>query len=456
MRKGVALDRLSPVDGRYAAGLKPLAAIFSERALIKRRIEIECNWLLALGKLDGAGPAIDSQAARKIKQFSSNSSAAEQVKELEQQTRHDVKAVELYIAKQLQEQGLGELRSWVHFAVTSWDINSLAYALMLNDAHRSIVLPELGKLQGRLNDMANDSAEMAMLARTHGQPASPTTLGKELRIFERRMAGEMDILTGIKFSGKFNGAVGNFNSHQFALPAINWQEVSDSFIAKLGLMPVRHSTQIEPFERLVAYFDTLSRVNRVLLDLARDASAYIALGYLSQANIEGEVGSSTMPHKINPINFENAEGNLQMANGLMRIFADTLQLSRLQRDLSNSTILRNMGVALGHCVVAWSSLQTGLSRVVGDQAVMDAELEANWQVLAEAIQTCLRVAGDEQAYTKLLEVTRGKPKLTEAEYKKIIEEMVKPGELQDRLLALRPQTYIGNAVRLANSTGDGE
>lgn len=378
------------------------------------------------------------------------------VKELERATNHDMKAVELHLADRLRETGHPDLVPFVHLGCTSWDINNIAYALMMRRANEKVIVPELGLVQQRLEELAMDHAEDAMLGRTHGQPASPTTMGKEMRVFAVRLRRQVDTLREHAFEAKLNGAVGNLSAHVAASKDVDWLAVSRRFVEGMGLGWASHTTQTGPYDSMVEYFDALARANRVLLDLAADVSSYLALGNMRLEPVESEVGSSTMPHKTNPIDFENAEGNLSVANSLLRTFAERLQVSRMQRDLSDSTVVRNVGVALGHVHVALSSLLKGLGRLQADREAMLGDLDRNWQVLAEAVQTALRAGGDPEAYDKLKAATRGKGALDGKGYMDLVKKLVPKGEARSALLRLTPAGYVGEAVRLARSADGGE
>lgn len=380
----------------------------------------------------------------------------DRVKQLEIQTEHDVKALEMAIVERLTDQGLAHAGAWVHFACTSWDINNLAYARMLRQAQLEVICPALEKLRARLDQLAGKYADAAMLGHTHGQPATPTTFGKEMRVFERRLWRQLTHLKEHIFDGKFNGAVGNYNAHCVAGPHIDWQVLAQQFVAQMDLRFTDVTTQIEPYDGMVEFFDILARINCILLDLAQDASNYAALGYLRSHQAKATVGSSTMPHKINPIRFENAEGNLIFANTMLRMFAQQLPVSRLQRDLSDSTLLRNIGVAVGHGYLAWNSLCGGLESISIDRKTMLANLNDNWQILAEAAQTILRVHGHADAYEKLKHATRGHGKMDQTQYQNSITAYIPAGELRDKLMELRPENYLGLAVKLANFCCDDE
>ncbi|TLZ36221.1 MAG: adenylosuccinate lyase [Gammaproteobacteria bacterium] len=447
-----ALDALSPVDGRYQAAAAPLRALLSERALVLERIRIEAQWVLQLAaavpQLPGAhlSPAV-LECARQLAS-APEPAAAEAVKSIEARINHDVKAVECYVREQLAGAGAGVATlELVHFGCTSEDINNLSYARLLQAARAAL----LGTLDARgveLTELAHRYADMPMPARTHGQPASPTTLGKELANFAARLRRAQRRWSAVSILGKWNGAVGNFNAQALALPAVDWPAVSRDFVSSMGLEYNPWTTQIEPHDWIGEYCDALAAVNVVLIDLARDLWGYISLGYLRQRAHQGEVGSSTMPHKVNPIDFENAEGNCGVANALLRHFAEKLPLSRWQRDLTDSTVLRNLGVALAHALIAWSALGRGLAKIEPDRKRMAAELDAAWEVLAEAVQTVLRAAGVPGGYERLRELTRGRA-IDAAAFAAFVETLPLAQSERARLKALRPADYIGLAAQLA-------
>jgi len=447
-----ALDALSPVDGRYQAAAAPLRALLSERALVLERIRIEAQWVLQLAaavpQLPGAhlSPAV-LECARQLAS-APEPAAAEAVKSIEARINHDVKAVECYVREQLAGAGAGVATlELVHFGCTSEDINNLSYARLLQAARAAL----LGTLDARgveLTELAHRYADMPMPARTHGQPASPTTLGKELANFAARLRRAQRRWSAVSILGKWNGAVGNFNAHVLALPAVDWPAVSRAFVSSMALEYNPWTTQIEPHDWIGEYCDALAAVNVVLIDLARDLWGYISLGYLRQRAHEGEVGSSTMPHKVNPIDFENAEGNCGVANALLRHFAEKLPLSRWQRDLTDSTVLRNLGVALAHALIAWSALGRGLAKIEADRKRMAADLDAAWEVLAEAVQTVLRAAGVPGGYERLRELTRGRA-IDAAAFAAFVETLPLAQSERARLKALRPADYIGLAAQLA-------
>ncbi len=448
-----AIEALSPLDGRYAAKLAAVRTIFSEAGLLRERARVECAWLLRLA----AGPAAGGLAelpleARRwcealVRDPASTDVAA--IKAIEARTNHDVKAVEYWIRSELRARGASppELE-WVHFGCTSEDINNLAYALMLKAARSVVLLPALDGILTLLDGLAVQYAAVGMLARTHGQTATPTTVGKELANVSARLRGQRAGLERVVILGKMNGAVGNFNAHVVALPQVDWRAVSATFIESLGLTSNAHTTQIEPHDWIAEYCHALMRADTVLLDFARDMWSYISLGYFKQRLIAGEVGSSTMPHKINPIDFENAEGNLGLANALLGHFADKLPLSRMQRDLTDSTVLRNVGVAVGHAALAFASLKAGLGRVELDAVRLAYDLDRAWEVLGEAVQTVMRAHGIPDAYDRLKNFTRGRP-MNQASMRDFIASLELPRAEKERLMALTPGTYLGIAPELA-------
>jgi adenylosuccinate lyase len=446
------IDALSPVDGRYREATEPLRALLSEAGLVRERIRIEAQWLLHLtGAVPGlAGAALTPVARRRAEEmaFEPAVEAATAVKEIEGRINHDVKAVEYYVRGQLADAGASEAAlELVHFGCTSEDINNLSYARILQSARR-VLLANLDVRMVELNEMSQRYADTAMLARTHGQPASPTTLGKEIANFIARLRRAHQRWSAVGILGKWNGAVGNFNAHFAAAPDVDWPAVSRSFIESLGLQSNPFTTQIEPHDWIAEYCDAVAATNVVLVDLCRDFWGYISLGYLKQRAVAGEVGSSTMPHKVNPIDFENAEGNLGVANALLRHFSEKLPVSRWQRDLTDSTVLRNLGVALGHTLIAWRALGRGLGKVAADPARISADIEGAWEVLGEALQTVLRAAGVPDGYEKLKDFTRGRS-IDEQSMAAFIDTLPLSAAEKSRLKALRPSGYTGIAARLA-------
>jgi adenylosuccinate lyase len=448
-----SLNAISPIDGRYADKAAELRPLFSERGLIRQRVRVEALWLKALAAEPGItelrglpAPALtvlDALAAELT-----DADAAE-VKRIERETNHDVKAVEYFVKSRLDAvPAWRPRREFVHFACTSEDINNLSYALMLREARDQVLLPRLDALITRLRTLAHATAELPMMSRTHGQPATPTTLGKEIANFTYRLTEQRAKFAVVPVAGKINGAVGNFNAHLVTYPQVDWPKLAERFVQSLGLVWNPYTTQIEPHDWMAEYFDALARVNTVLIDACRDMWGYIALGYFRQRTVAGEVGSSTMPHKVNPIDFENAEGNLGLANALLRFLADKLPISRWQRDLTDSTVLRNVGVAVSHGLIAWRSIERGLERVDVDRTRLAEDLDANWELLAEPIQMVMRRYGVENAYEQLKALTRGQ-RVDAASLRAFIEQLALPDEAKAALLRLSPAAYIGAAAELA-------
>ena len=447
------LTALSPVDGRYASRCAELRAIFSEAGLVRARVRVEAAWLQALAacpgieELRGLTAADLSAVAQVAANFSDEDAVA--VKAIERETNHDVKAVEYYIKGRLADHPAWKSRlEFVHFACTSEDINNLAYALMCLEARDRVLLPRLEGLAATLRAMAHAHADDAMMSRTHGQPATPTTLGKEVAVFVHRLRRCIEQLRGIRILGKANGAVGNYNAHLSAYPDVDWPALSRRLVEGLGLQWNSYTTQIEPHDWTAEYCDALARANTVLIDLCRDFWGYISVGCFRQKVVAGEVGSSTMPHKVNPIDFENAEGNFGVANALLRFMAEKLPVSRWQRDLTDSTVQRNVGVALAHTDLAIQSVSRGLARLEVDREHLAAELDANWELLAEPIQTVMRRHAVPEAYEQLKALTRGR-RLDAAALAAFIDGLAIPDEEKSRLRALSPATYLGLAARLA-------
>jgi len=447
------ITALSPVDGRYASKTAPLRTYCSEHGLIVRRVMAEIRWFQALCNRpeitelkplsDDANRFLDNL----LKEFDTEQSA--RIKSIEAVTNHDVKAVEYYLKECFAE--LPELAAnseFLHFACTSEDINNIAYALMLRDMNQQIVLPALQGISADLLQMAGDYSGLPMLSRTHGQPASPTTLGKELANTAMRLDRQCQHLAAQAYRGKLNGAVGNFNAHLAAYPDVDWPAIASEFIESLGLEHNAYTTQIEPHDWMAECFQTQIRIDTILIDFCRDMWGYISIGYFRQKPVEGEVGSSTMPHKVNPIDFENAEGNLGIANALLGHLAEKLPISRFQRDLTDSTALRSIGTTFGHVLVAISSLVRGLGKVVVDETRLLADLDDNWEILAEPVQTVMRRYGLENPYEQLKTLTRGR-RLDRAGFKSFIESLDLPDEARQQLLQLTPASYIGNAVEAA-------
>lgn len=448
----MSLQAISPVDGRYQRQTSAAADYFSEAALIKFRVRVEIEWLLALSA-NADIPQVRSFTPGEIAFARAIASdfdlaAAEQVKEIERTTNHDVKAVEYYIKRVLTESSLADVKEWVHFACTSEDINNLAYALMLQGGVTRLYVPAAEKVVDAVAALAHDLADQPMLARTHGQPASPTTLGKELAVFVGRWDRQLKQIRAQEYLGKINGAVGNWNAHVAAYPEAPWPQIARRFVESLGLAYNPLTTQIEPHDYLAECFHAVMRFNNISLDFARDAWTYISLGYFRQRVVAGEVGSSTMPHKVNPIDFENAEANIGIGNAVLDHLASKLAQSRLQRDLTDSSALRNIGVGIAHSLIAFASLSRGIGKLTVDADAMARDLDANWVVLGEAIQTVMRKDGYEGAYEKLKELTRGAV-IDAAQMRSFIEGLGLPDSDRDRLLAMTPSSYVGLASDLA-------
>jgi adenylosuccinate lyase len=443
------LAALSPLDGRYSRGADSLRAYFSEQALIRYRTRIELEWLQALA----ADKAIEElkgfpakALAALVKQFSD--ADAERIKDIEAETNHDVKAIEYWLKAKLGSDADARALEFVHFACTSEDINNLSYALMIAESREKVMLPKLDEVVEALRALARKHAALPMLSRTHGQPATPTTLGKEMANFAHRLARARARIAAVSVLGKINGAVGNYNAHMTAYPDFDWERFCKRFVERLGLEFNPYTTQIEPHDWLAELLDAYARANSILLDLDRDLWGYISLGYFRQKVKAGEVGSSTMPHKVNPIDFENSEGNIGIANALLRHLADKLPVSRWQRDLSDSTAQRNIGTALGHTLLAYTACLRGLAKLEVDAARLEADLEQNWEVLAEAVQQVMRRHGVPDAYEKLKAMSRGK-RLEREALAEFVKSLPIPAEAKKRLLALTPATYTGLAAELA-------
>lgn len=448
-----ALTALSPLDGRYASKVEALRPIFSEFGLMHRRVQVEIAWLLALAaepKIAELQPFHASQVAT-LKAIADDFSEAdgERIKAIEATTNHDVKAVEYFIKEKIgADAGLAQAKEFVHFACTSEDINNLSYALMLRDARSQVLLPQLDAVIAKLREIAHANAALPLLSRTHGQTASPSTLGKEIANVVARLERQRKQLAAVEISGKINGAVGNYNAHAITYPEVDWRAFSQRFVESLGLDFNAYTTQIEPHDGVAEYCDAVRRANIILIDLARDIWGYISLGYFKQTLKAGEVGSSTMPHKVNPIDFENAEGNFGLANALLGHFAEKLPISRWQRDLTDSTVLRALGTAFGHTLVALESLKKGLGKLTVNADRIAADLDNSWEVLAEAVQTVMRRYGLPQPYEQLKALTRGHG-ITKDSMREFIGGLDLPAEAKQRLLALTPGGYIGLAEGLA-------
>jgi len=449
-----ALTALSPLDGRYAGKLAGLRRLASEAGLIRQRVRVEVAWFQALAGEPAftALPALSRSdrefLERLVERFTDQDAAA--IKAIEKTTNHDVKAVEYWLKDRFNErETLAPYCEFVHFACTSEDINNLAWALIIRHAVVEELDPLLARIDQRLAGMAKDTAEMPMLSRTHGQTASPTTLGKELANVVFRLRKQRRTLDQVEISGKINGAVGNFNAHFAACPEVDWPTLARDFVEDLGLIWNPYTTQIEPHDMMAEAAHALMRINTVLLDFARDAWGYVSLGYFRQKLIEGEIGSSTMPHKVNPIDFENGEGNLGLANALLGHLAGKLPVSRFQRDLTDSTVQRSLGSAFGYCSLAWQSILKGLDRIAPDEARLSEDLDRAWEVLAEAVQTVMRLHGVPEPYEKLKSLTRGRG-IDRERLLEFVRGLDIPRADRERLLQLTPSNYIGNAARMAS------
>jgi len=447
------LAALSPLDGRYASSVDPLRAHFSEQALIHTRVRIELAWLEALAaertirELKPFSPRTKALFAKLVGGFSERD--AEHIKNIESETKHDVKAIEYWLRSKLGRNPEAQRAlEFIHFACTSEDINNLSYALMAAESRRKVMLPRLDQVAAALRALAHRHAATPMLSRTHGQPATPTTLGKEMANFASRLVRAGGRIAKVPIPAKMNGAVGSYNAHLAAYPEVDWEKFCRRFVEGLGFEFNPYTTQIEPHDGLAELLDAYARANSVLLDLDRDLWGYISLGYFTQKTAKGEVGSSTMPHKVNPIDFENSEGNIGIANALLRHLSEKLPVSRWQRDLSDSTALRNLGTALGHSYLAYNSCLRGLAKLQADPRRLAADLDANWEVLTEAVQQVMRRHGVPDAYDKLKAISRGK-RLDRRQLAAFIRKLPIPPEAKKRLLALTPARYTGKATELA-------
>lgn len=440
------LDAISPIDGRYHGKSEPLAAFFSESALIRYRVKVEIEYYIALmQELGTVKEPVDSEALRCLYR-NWNTESAERVKEIEKTTNHDVKAVEYFIKERLDAMGSKLPRELVHFGLTSQDINNTAFPMMIKESHETVVRPAYVALIEKLETLAQEWRNIPMLAHTHGQPASPTGLGKELMVFVYRLKEQLKALDGIPFTGKFGGATGNYNAHRVAYPDIDWRDFGNRFLKEhLGLERQQLTTQIENYDHLAAYMDGIRRMNTVLIDLCRDIWTYISMNYFRQKIKAGEVGSSAMPHKVNPIDFENAEGNFGVADALFTHFSMKLPISRMQRDLTDSTVIRNLGVPLAHSLVALQSLQKGLGKLLLNEAKLSEDLEDNWAVTAEAIQTVLRSVDYPNPYEALKQLTRTNEKVTAETMSAFIDGLEVSAEVKERLHKITPHNYLGYA-----------
>jgi len=450
-----SLTAISPVDGRYGSKTKELRPIFSEFGLIKHRVLVEVRWLQMLAAHEGIKevPSFSETANNLLEAILSNFSEedANRVKTIERTTNHDVKAVEYFLKEKIADNSeLMAINEFIHFACTSEDINNLSHALMLKEAREKILLPSLQDVISAITDLAHEHAETPMLSRTHGQPASPTTLGKEMANVVYRLKRQVEQLSGVPLMGKINGAVGNYNAHITAYPDLDWPQIAKSFIEGLGLTFNPYTIQIEPHDYIAEYFDAVARYNNILMDFDRDIWSYISNGYFKQKTIAGEVGSSTMPHKVNPIDFENSEGNIGIANAIFDHLASKLSISRWQRDLTDSTVLRNLGVGIAHSLIAYQSSLKGISKLEANKAAIEADLLNTWEVLAEPIQMVMRRYGIEKPYEKLKELTRGQS-ITAATLREFVDNLDMPDDAKQQLTDLTPLTYIGNAIEQAKN-----
>ncbi len=452
------LTALSPVDGRYASKTNELREYFSEFGLLKYRVIVEVRWLQRLAATAEIKevPAFSAQANEHLDQIVSSFSEddAQRIKDIEKTTNHDVKAVEYFLKEQVANvPELSAVSEFIHFACTSEDINNLSHALMLKEARDEVILPYMDKLINALRELTKEYRSIPMMARTHGQPASPTTMGKEMANVMVRLQRQRNQVAQVSVLGKINGAVGNYNAHLSAYPDVNWHALSEQFVTSLGITWNAYTTQIEPHDYIAELFDAVARFNTILLDFDRDVWGYIALGHFKQKTIAGEIGSSTMPHKVNPIDFENSEGNLGIANALFAHLATKLPVSRWQRDLTDSTVLRNLGVGMGYSLIAYQASLKGISKLEVNEASLLAELDDNWELLAEPVQTVMRRYGIEKPYEKLKELTRGK-KVNADIMADFIDGLELPDSVKAELKTLTPASYIGDAIRLVDQLLD--
>ncbi len=450
-----ALTAISPLDGRYGSKTASLRAVFSEFGLIRARVEVEIRWLQRLAEHEAITevPAFSADTNAQLDAIVANFSEADaqRVKDIEATTNHDVKAVEYFIKEKFADnEELKAVNEFVHFACTSEDINNLSHGLMLKEG-RDTILPMMQKIADEIRKLAHEQAALPMLSRTHGQTASPSTLGKEMANVVARLERQIKQIKAVELLGKINGAVGNYNAHLSAYPDIDWEANAETFVTSLGLTFNPYTTQIEPHDYIAELFDAFARFNTILLDFDRDVWGYISLGYFKQKTVEGEVGSSTMPHKVNPIDFENSEGNLGLANAIMDHLATKLPISRWQRDLTDSTVLRNVGVGLAHSLIAFEASLKGIGKLEVNPVRLNDDLDAAWEVLAEPIQTVMRRYGIEKPYEKLKALTRGKDGINQDTLTAFINDLAIPDEAKEILLAMTPGSYIGNAPQQARN-----
>ncbi|WBA07939.1 adenylosuccinate lyase [Salinivibrio kushneri] len=449
-----ALTAVSPVDGRYGTKTIALRSIFSEFGLLKYRTIVEIRWLQKLAATDSIAevPVFSDEANAQLDRIAAefDEQDAARIKEIERTTNHDVKAVEYFLKEKIADNAeLNAVSEFIHFACTSEDINNLSHALMLKEARDTVILPEMQRLADAVQDLSQQFRDVPMLSRTHGQPASPSTMGKEMANVAYRMTRQIKQVKSSEILGKINGAVGNYNAHLSAYPEIDWHAYSEAFVTSLGIDWNPYTTQIEPHDYIAELFDAVARFNTILIDFDRDIWGYIALGHFKQKTIAGEIGSSTMPHKVNPIDFENSEGNLGLANAIFSHLGQKLPISRWQRDLTDSTVLRNLGVGVGYTMIAYASTLKGISKLEVNQAALEAELDQNWEVLAEPIQTVMRRYGIEKPYEKLKELTRGK-RVDGEGMRTFVDSLDLPEHEKARLKQMTPANYIGDAVKLTD------
>ncbi len=445
-----SLNAISPIDGRYRNKVDELASYFSEGALIRYRVRVEIEYFIALGDLPQL-PVVElfqrqpgmAEQLRDIYRHFTEQDALE-VKEIEKTTNHDVKAVEYFIKRRFDTLGLEPYKEFIHFGLTSQDINNTSVPLLLKECHEQVLLPRYQAVLAAIEERARQWADIPMLAHTHGQPASPTSLGKELMVFAYRMRRQMDYFGQIPFNAKFGGATGNFNAHLAAYPEVDWRSFGNAFVAEhLGLERLQYTTQIENYDNLAAYFDNCKRINVILIDLCRDIWSYISMEYFKQKIKAGEVGSSAMPHKVNPIDFENAEGNLGLANAIFEHLSHKLPISRLQRDLTDSTVSRNIGVPVAHTLISLASLQKGLDKLLLNEEAIARDLENNWAVVAEAVQTILRSVGYPNPYEALKQLTRTNQKVTAQTIADFVETLDVDASVKERIRSITPHNYLG-------------
>ncbi len=449
--KNSSLNAISPIDGRYGSKTIELSEYFSEFALIKYRIEVEIKYFIALNEFipESFGYKFTTEDKAFLTTIYTlfDETGAEAVKTIEQTTNHDVKAVEYYIKSKLKDTHLSSYSEWIHYGLTSQDINNTSQPLMLKLAWQEILLPKINEVLVQLSAHSQSWRRVPMLAKTHGQPASPTLLGKEIFVFHERIIGQLAQITHIPFSAKFGGATGNLNAHYVSFPDKDWISFSQQFVGTyLGLTRITHTTQIEPYDNLASFFDALKRINTIMIDLSRDMWTYISMNYFTQKIKEGEIGSSAMPHKVNPIDFENAEGNFGISNAIFSHLSSKLPISRLQRDLTDSTVLRNMGVPIAHMLIGLKSMQKGLEKVQLNQEAIDKDLDDNWAVIAEAIQTILRSKGFENPYEMLKSLTRTNEKITRETLREFINSLPIDNETKIQLLEITPFNYTGKVA----------